>query len=117
MLGAHPSRASHAVPDFHRASELGASSRDESARAGHASGRDLLGPPIALSSTGRLHRALSPALLRAGALLSAGTLRLDLHPADLDDPRHMLALEWVLKRSARTRESVTYEQLAFAASS
>jgi predicted deacetylase len=74
-----------------------------------------LGPPIALSSAGGLRRALSPALLRAGALLSVGTLRLDLHPADLDDPRHMLALEWVLKRSARTREAVTYEQLAFAA--
>ncbi len=77
--------------------------------------RDLLGPPISLSSTGRLRRALSPALLRAGALISGTTLRLDLHPSDLEHPNHMLALEWVLKRSARTRESVTYEQLASAA--
>jgi hypothetical protein len=68
-----------------------------------------------LSSTGRLRRALSPTLLRAGALLSGTTLRLDLHPSDLDDANHMLALEWVLKRSARTREAVTYEQLAFTA--
>jgi predicted deacetylase len=74
--------------------------------------RDLLGPPIALSSAGRVRKALSPALLRAGALLSGSTLRLDLHPSDLDDPRHMLALEWVLKRTASNRAAVTYEQLA-----
>jgi predicted deacetylase len=79
--------------------------------------RDLLGPPIALSSTGRLRRALSPALLRGGALISGATLRLDLHPSDLEHTDHMLALEWVLKRSARTREAVTYEQLASAAMS
>ncbi len=47
--------------------------------------------------------------------MSGSTLRLDLHPADLDDPRHMLALEWVLKRTAANREAVTYEQLASAA--
>ncbi len=80
--------------------------------AGAGARRDLLGPPIALSSSGRLRRALSPALLRAGALVSGGTLRLDLHPSDLEDPNHMLALEWVLRRAARAREAVTYEQLA-----
>lgn len=74
--------------------------------------RELLGPPIALSSAGRMRRALSPAVLRAGALVSGATLRLDLHPSDLDHPNHMLALERVLKRAASTREAVTYEQLA-----
>lgn len=74
--------------------------------------RELLGPPIALSSGGRLRKALSPALMRAGALLSGATLRLDLHPADLDDPRHMLALEWVLQHTAANRRAVTYEELA-----
>jgi predicted deacetylase len=74
--------------------------------------RERLAPPIALSSSGRLRHALSPALLRAGALVSGATLRLDLHPSDLDHPNHMLALEWVLQRSAGTREAVTYEQLA-----
>jgi uncharacterized protein len=77
--------------------------------------RALLGPPISLSSAGRLRRVLSPALLRAGALISGTTLRLDLYPSDLEHPNHMLALEWVLKRSACTREAVTYEQLASAA--
>jgi predicted deacetylase len=87
------------------------------ARAIAGAERDLLGPPISLSSGGRLRRALSPALLRAGALISGTTLRLDLHPSDLEHPNHMLALEWVLKRSACTREAVTYEQLASAAMS
>jgi predicted deacetylase len=73
---------------------------------------ELLGPPVALSSAGRLRQALSPALLRAGTLVSGGTLRLDLHPSDLDHPSHMLALEWVLKRSASRREAVTYDELA-----
>jgi predicted deacetylase len=77
--------------------------------------RELLGPPIALSSLGRLRRALSPALLRAGALVSGSTLRLDLRPSDLDHPNHILALEWVLKRSASGREAVTYDELASAA--
>ncbi len=80
--------------------------------AGAGARHDRLGPPIALSSSGRLRRALSPTLLRAGALVSGGTLRLDMHPSDLEDPNHMLALEWVLRRAASAREAVTYEQLA-----
>jgi predicted deacetylase len=57
-----------------------------------------------------LRRALSPALLRAGTLVSGATLRLD-----LDHPSHMLALEYVLKRSASCRDAVTYDELARAA--
>jgi predicted deacetylase len=77
--------------------------------------REPLRPPIALSSTGRLRHAISPMMLRAGAFLSGPTLRLDLHPSDLDHPHHMLALERVLQRSAGTREAVTYDEIAFAA--
>ena len=99
---AHPARARTAPAGPSKAS-LGA---------GGDRRRDLLGPPIALSSSGMLRSLLSPTLLRAGALVSGGTLRLDLHPSDLDHPNHMLALEWVLKRAASTREAVTYEQLA-----
>jgi predicted deacetylase len=123
LLGLHharPAYVSYTTLDHRRASARGTPAHDASAqgaseRDGRDRGHDRLGPPIALSSTGRLRRALSPTLLRAGALLSGATLRLDLHPSDLDDPSHMLALEWVLKRAARTREAVTYEQLAFAA--
>jgi len=83
------------------------------ARAVPANVREPLRPPIALSSAGRLRRAASPALLRAGAFVSGPTLRLDLYPSDLDHPSHILALEWVLKRSASCREAVTYEELAY----
>jgi predicted deacetylase len=111
---AHPASVSYTALGTQRTRALGCSA-DNASVLEHARARDLLGPPLTLSSTGRLRRALSPTLLRAGALLSGTTLRLDLHPSDLDDPGHMLALEWVLKRSTRTREAVTYEQLAFAA--
>jgi predicted deacetylase len=106
LLGLH--RAHPAAAWAAPAGEHGASERITR----RGARRDLLGPPITLSSSGRLRRGLSPALLRAGALASGATLRLDLHPSDLDHPNHMLALEWVLRRSARTREAVTYEELA-----
>ena len=70
----------------------------------------LTGGRVQIGSTAGLK------LLRAGALISGGTLRLDLQPSDLDHPNHMLALEWVLGRSASSREAVTYEQLASGAS-
>jgi hypothetical protein len=47
--------------------------------------------------------------VRAGALASGRLLRLDLHPADFDRPRHVLALEAVLSASRRT--PVTYDDL------
>jgi len=63
-------------------------------------------------STGRpLRRALSPSLIRASSLLCGRTMRLDLHPADLQHPRHMLALEWVLGRASARREAITYDEL------
>ncbi len=82
-------------------------------RAGEASderGR-LLAPAWGLGTAGPLQRALSPSLIRAGSLLCGSTLRLDLHPADLQHPRQMIALEWVLGRAGRRREAITYDQL------
>ena len=70
-----------------------------------------LAPAWSLGNRGPAARALSPALVRAGGLLAGRTLRLDLHPADLQRPRHMLALEWVL-RHARQRTAATYDELA-----
>jgi hypothetical protein len=55
---------------------------------------------------------LSPALLRLGSRCGGGTLRLDVHPADLDRTRHMLALEALLRRSASRRTAITYDDLA-----
>ena len=68
-----------------------------------------------MGSESTLRRALSPALIRAGSLLCGNTLRLDLHPADLQHPRHMLALERVLQRAGGRREAITYDDLACAA--
>jgi predicted deacetylase len=79
--------------------------------AGRGERRMALAPPVSLSSAGHLREALSPALLRAGALVSGTTLRLDIHPSDLDRTNHMLALEWVLRRAAHEREAVTYDEL------
>jgi len=70
-----------------------------------------LAPALSLAD-GPLSRVFSPALLRAGSLLPTSTLRLDIHPAYLSHPRHMMALEQVLARSGPRRSAVTYEQLA-----
>jgi|SRR5271154_3227442 len=91
----------------HRApSQLGAGERERPAHSGR------LAPAWSLATAGPLSRLLSPPLMRAGSLLPATTLRLDLHPADLLHPRHMMALEWVLKRAGPRRRAVTYRELA-----
>ena len=64
-----------------------------------------------MGTSSPLKRALSPVLIRAGARLCGDTLRLDLHPADLQHPQHMLALEHVLHRAGGRREAITYDQL------
>jgi predicted deacetylase len=74
--------------------------------------REPLAPAWSFAAAGPFARAFSPPLVRLGALLPARTLRVDLHPADLQHPRHMMALEWVLNRTASTRAAATYEQLA-----
>jgi predicted deacetylase len=71
-----------------------------------------LAPAWSMGTDCRLQRILSPSLIRAGSVLCGSTLRLDLHPADLNHPRHMLALEWVLQRAGRRREAITYDELA-----
>jgi predicted deacetylase len=70
-----------------------------------------------LRLVGRERASMAPAVslgrsslgVRAGALASGGLLRLDLHPADFDRPRRVLALEAVLGASRRT--PVTYDDL------
>lgn len=71
-----------------------------------------LSPAWSLGADRRLGRTFSPAFTRTGALLSGRTLRLDLHPADLEHPRHMMALEWVLGHTAQRRTAITYDELA-----
>jgi hypothetical protein len=64
-----------------------------------------------VSSEDHVRRAISPLVIRTGALLGGHTLRLEVHPDDLDHPRHMLALESVLRRAGQRREAITYEDL------
>jgi predicted deacetylase len=52
----------------------------------------------------------SPLAVRTGALAAGRLLRVDLHPADFDRPRQVLALEAVL-RGAANRTAVTYDDL------
>jgi predicted deacetylase len=68
-------------------------------------------PAFSFAGDGLLGRVLSPTLVRAGAMLPTSTLRVDLHPADLRNARHMMALERVLQRST-FRRAVTYRELA-----
>lgn len=99
-----------ALPDRFRwwADLLGVHRRPHDA---HGDCGHLLAPAWGMGTAGRLQRTLSPALIRAGGLLSGETLRLDLRPADLQHPRHMIALERVLHRAARQRDAVTYDEL------
>jgi predicted deacetylase len=71
-----------------------------------------LAPAWSLGSDRPLGRVLSPALIRAGAALAGGTVRIDVRPSDLDHPRHVLALEWALAHAGRSRTAVTYDELA-----
>ncbi len=71
-----------------------------------------LAPAWSLAATSPLGRLFSPALVRAGSLLPTSTLRLDLHPTDLHNSRHMMALEWVLGRAGSRRAAITYRELA-----
>ena len=67
-------------------------------------------PALCLGTSDAFKRATSPSLIRAGALVSGSLLRLDLHPADFDHPRHVQAVEHVLDR-AQGRLAVTYDDL------
>jgi predicted deacetylase len=80
-------------------------------RAGPTPRRPTLAPALCLGTSTGLKRAASPWLVRAGAALAGDVMRLDLHPADLDHPAHIGALEGVLRR-ARRRVAVTYDDLA-----
>jgi predicted deacetylase len=76
----------------------------------------LLAPVWGMGTAGPVQRTLSPALIRAGGMLCGRTLRLDLHPADLQHARHMIALEWVLHRAGHRRKAITYDELLAAGS-
>ncbi len=99
LHGAIGSRATAAEPQTHQVTPDGYRWR-------------RLAPACGMNVETRLGRVLSPPLVRAGATLAASTLRLDLHPRDLEHPRQIHALEWSLRHAARKRRAVTYDELA-----
>jgi predicted deacetylase len=79
-------------------------------------GREPLAPAWSLASSGPLGSLVSPQRVQIGALLPTSTLRIDVHPADLQHPRRIMALERVIERSSSRRTPVTYSELAVAGS-
>lgn len=79
-------------------------------RRGGPSGGTSLGPALSLSS-GVLHRVTAPCLARVRAATAGRVLRLDLHPHDLEDRRHVAAVESILA-TARGRVPVTLDEIA-----
>ena len=72
----------------------------------------MCGPPIGLGAAGPLRTVVSPTLVRVASRLAGPILRVEVHPRDLARPSHMLALEDVIRRAVRSRECVTYDDLA-----
>lgn len=66
---------------------------------------------LCLGSSTPFKRAVSPAVVRAGARGRRDLVRLDVHPSDFDLPRHVAALECVLER-AEGRRTITYDDLS-----
>jgi predicted deacetylase len=66
---------------------------------------------LCLGSSTPFKRALSPAVVCAGARGRGDLMRLDVHPADFDLPRHVAALERVLAHAER-RRPITYDELS-----
>ena len=66
---------------------------------------------LCLGNSTPVKRAVSPAVIRAGARSRGELMRLDVHPADFDLPRHVAAIERVLER-AEGRRAITYDELS-----
>jgi predicted deacetylase len=75
-----------------------------------ARGGDIRSRALCLGTSTRLKRALSPSLVRAAGRSTGQLMRVDVHPADFDLPRHVATLEALLDR-ARDRQAVTYDEL------
>ena len=70
----------------------------------------LASPALCLGSSTPFKRALSPSLIRALARPGSPLLRIDVHPADFDLPRHVATLEALLELGTG-RQVVTYDEL------
>lgn len=73
-------------------------------------GRRLRAPALCLGTSTPIKRLVSPSAVQAIARSCGAVMRVDVHPADFDLPRHVTALDALLDR-AGGREPVTYDQL------
>lgn len=80
-------------------------------RCGDGTGRAQVAPAVGFGTSTGVRRLLGPIAVRTAAACTGPLLRLDVHPADLDHPRHVGTVEAVL-RHARRRVPVTYDELA-----
>jgi predicted deacetylase len=76
----------------------------------HARRETIHAPAHGLGTSTRLKRQTSALVLRAGARMPTSVRRVDVHPADFDLPRHVEALDRVLR--PQSRRCVTYDQIA-----
>ena len=67
-------------------------------------------PALSVGAHRGLKPGVSPRLVGAASRFRGAVLRLDLHPADFDHPRHVLALERTLMRATK-RRAITYDDL------
>lgn len=67
-------------------------------------------PAVTLGASTPAKRLLSPPFVRLAGGSDGRLLRLDVHPADFDHPRHVAALDLVLA-AQRRRHAVTYDDL------
>ncbi|MGA2009207.1 MAG: DUF2334 domain-containing protein [Solirubrobacteraceae bacterium] len=70
----------------------------------------VAGTALCLGSSTTFKRAVSPAVVRAAARATGPIMRIDVHPADFDHPRHVATLEALLER-ARGRRAITYDEI------
>jgi len=66
---------------------------------------------LCMGSSTKLKRALSPPIIRAAARTTGEVMRIDIHPADFDQPGHIRTLETLLTRAAG-RTPITYDNLS-----
>jgi predicted deacetylase len=70
----------------------------------------LRSPALCLGASTALKRTLSPLVVSTASRSCGELMRIDIHPADFDLPRHVATLETLLARSAG-RQVVTYDEL------
>ena len=73
---------------------------------------DVHARALCLGSSTMIKRTLSPPVIRVAARVSGEVMRVDIHPADFDQPSHMSTLDRVLRQARdEGRATVTYDEL------